>query len=74
MTASHIHFSDLFAFVTAIIILLYLCREEKVDIRVNLVKPYTKESLLTLYIYLFITVALQCFDTVGWAAGRASGL
>ena len=22
----------------------------------------------------YLTVCLQCFDTVGWAAGRASGL
>jgi len=27
------------------------------------------------YLYLCVcTVGLQCFDTVGWAAGRASGL
>jgi len=32
-------------------------------------------SLCLLYVVLFnIVSCLQCFDTVGWAAGRASGL
>jgi len=26
------------------------------------------------HIYLFIDYCLQCFDAVGWATGRASGL
>ena len=34
------------------------------------------EPLITaiLYIYIYVCVCLQCFVTVGWAAGRASGL
>jgi len=32
-------------------------------------------SILIIYFYLFIfSLCLQCFDAVGWAAGRASGL
>ena len=31
-------------------------------------------SLLCIYFYSFQTNHLQCFDAVGWAAGRASGL
>ena len=26
------------------------------------------------FVFFFFYVCLQCFDTVGWAAGRASGL
>jgi len=27
-----------------------------------------------IYIYIYIHSCLQCFDVVGWVAGRASGL
>ena len=30
--------------------------------------------LLIFFLYSYIALCLQCFDTVGWAAGRASGL
>ena len=26
------------------------------------------------HVLIIVTLCLQCFDTVGWAAGRASGL
>jgi len=26
------------------------------------------------HIHVYVTFSLQCFDAVGWAAGRASGL
>ena len=26
------------------------------------------------YLFIYLNMSLQCFDTVGWAAGRASGL
>ena len=33
----------------------------------------TVPSVLSIYIFIYAD-CLQCFDTVGWAAGRASGL
>ena len=30
--------------------------------------------LVILTVYCILSASLQCFDTVGWAAGRASGL
>ena len=30
--------------------------------------------IFNLFIIVIIIVSLQCFDAVGWAAGRASGL
>ena len=30
--------------------------------------------ILILFFVLLLIVCLQCFDAVGWAAGRASGL
>ena len=35
------------------------------------VTPVTEINTLLL---IYITICLQCFDAVGWAAGRASGL
>ena len=32
------------------------------------------KPFVTLTIYIYIYICLQCFDAVGWAAGRASGL
>jgi len=38
-------------------------------------KPVAAAPLLLLFFFLFITrEGLQCFDAVGWAAGKASGL
>ena len=31
-------------------------------------------SLLFIYLLTYVLKCLQCFDAVGWAAGRASGL
>jgi len=33
-----------------------------------------EREVFFLYIWTYITIGLQCFDAVGWAAGRASGL
>ena len=38
-------------------------------------RGYNEErALLFLFMYFLFVSCLQCFDTVGWAAGRASGL
>jgi len=29
---------------------------------------------ISLFVCLYVTICLQCFDAVGWPAGRASGL
>jgi len=31
-------------------------------------------SVTVLVIFIFVFMCLQCFDTVGWVSGRASGL
>ena len=38
---------------------------------VNAIRPH---QVCMFYFFLLITQCLQCFDAVGWAAGRASGL
>jgi len=35
---------------------------------------YEDAQLRFMFYYLVTYICLQCFDTVGWAAGRASGL
>ena len=43
-------------------------------------KPYAAANysrsykVITVYTQSTVFICLQCFDTVGWAAGRASGL
>ena len=34
---------------------------------------YFFKSFLLLFVYYAYEIGLQCFDAVGWAAGRASG-
>jgi len=35
---------------------------------------YLNTQIINILQYVYTTVCLQCFDAVGWAAGRASGL
>ena len=37
-------------------------------------RDYVLPALVCLSVCLFVCLCLQCFDAVGWAAGRASGL
>jgi len=37
------------------------------------IKIFVKPCSLLLFVRLLV-ICLQCFDTVGWASGRASGL
>jgi len=52
---------------------------ESTDIRKSLAKIYTERFQVgeegdAAECYVSIVICLQCFDAVGWAAGRASGL
>jgi len=47
----------------------------RVDPQVGSGRVYAVLVLVTFYIEYYIKyVCLQCFDTTGWVAGRASGL
>ena len=39
-----------------------------------LLRVYLSVQLYLNYIHVYYHFCLQCFDAVGWAAGRASGL
>jgi len=50
----------------------YLYRK---SLKSKLLSRNTENSLITILDKCFISsLCLQCFDAVGWAAGRASGL
>ena len=52
-----------------------LCDQEPQQIsRLKEVLKIVKQYVLSIYMCLVILYCLQCFDAVGWAAGRASGL
>ena len=43
------------------------CKYDMLDLRVQLHKPWARCAK-------YLMICLQCFDIVGWVAGRASGL
>ena len=49
-------------------------RVDKVGRRVKVCCNYTKQSMKHWQLPVALQVWLQCFDTVGWATGRTSGL
>ena len=42
--------------------------------KLKIIYTVSKKSVTTLSLIVRYPVCLQCFDTVGWAAGRATGL
>ena len=49
-------------------------RELQKSIIVRLLPNYCHTEYAFAYFHIYLVLCLQCFDAVGWAAGRASSL
>ena len=57
-----------------LIIAMLICRHYKLHLHFDIVKNFREFKKICDLDISWKLVRLQCFDAVGWAAGRASGL